>query len=70
MPVGRFLLFSTLGSLPWNAGLLLAGFLLGENYEALYAAVRPFEYVIYAIVILGGAYVIYRWIRGRGPARP
>lgn len=66
MPVGRFLLFSTLGSLPWNAGLLLAGYLLGENYEALYEWVRPYEYVIYAVVLLGGAYVIYRWAKGRG----
>jgi membrane protein DedA with SNARE-associated domain len=66
MPLGRFVLFSTLGSLPWNAGLLLGGFLLGENYKNLYEAVRPYELVIYAIVILGGAYVIYRWIRGGG----
>jgi membrane protein DedA with SNARE-associated domain len=65
MPVGRFVLFSTLGSLPWNAALLLAGYLLGANYEDLYQAVRPFEYVIYATVIAGGAYVIYRWARGR-----
>ncbi|HET6746029.1 MAG TPA: DedA family protein [Candidatus Limnocylindria bacterium] len=70
MPLGRFLVFSTLGSLPWNAALLLAGFLLGENYENLYAAVRPFEYVIYAVVIIGGAYVIYRWVRGRGNSAP
>ncbi|HEX6139777.1 MAG TPA: DedA family protein [Candidatus Limnocylindria bacterium] len=66
MPVGRFLLFSALGSLPWNAALLLAGYLLGENYQHLYEAIRPYEYVIYAIVILGGAYVIYRWASGRG----
>jgi membrane protein DedA with SNARE-associated domain len=66
MPLGRFLLFSTLGSLPWNAALLLAGILLGANYERLYDAVRPFELVIYAVVLVGGAFVIYRWIRGRG----
>jgi membrane protein DedA with SNARE-associated domain len=66
MPLGRFVLFSTLGSLPWNAALLLAGFLLGENYRHLYDAVRPFEYVIYAVVLIGGAYLIYRWLRARG----
>jgi membrane protein DedA with SNARE-associated domain len=66
MPIGRFVLFSTLGSLPWNAGLLLAGYLLGANYRHLYDAVRPYEYAIYAVVILGGAYVLYRWARGRG----
>ena len=32
MPMGRFLLFSTLGSLPWNAALIYAGFVVGENY--------------------------------------
>ncbi len=69
MPLGRFLLFSTLGSLPWNAALILAGYLLGENYETLYQAIRPFELIIYAVVLLGGAYVIYRWARGRGSAK-
>ena len=43
MPLGRFLLFSTLGSLPWNAALLLAGYLLGENYATLYEAIRPYR---------------------------
>ena len=66
MPVGRFLLFSALGSLPWNAALVLAGFLLGENYRRLYDAVRPYEYAIYAVVVLGTIYLIYRWLR---PAR-
>lgn len=66
MPVGRFLLFSALGSLPWNAALLYGGYLLGENYRSLYDAVRPFELPIYAAVLLGGAYLIYRWLRGRG----
>jgi membrane protein DedA with SNARE-associated domain len=64
MPVGRFILFSALGSLPWNAALLLGGYLLGANYRNLYDAVRPFEYVIYAVVVFGTLYLIYRWLRG------
>lgn len=63
MPLGRFLLFSALGSLPWNAALLFAGYLLGANYRHLYDAIRPFEYVIYALVLLGIAYLVYRWWR-------
>jgi len=66
MPVGRFLLFSALGSLPWNAALLLGGYLLGGNYRRLYDAIRPFELLIYVAVVVGVAYVIYRWLRGRG----
>jgi membrane protein DedA with SNARE-associated domain len=65
MPVGRFLAFSILGSLPWNAALLLGGQLLGANYEALYRTIRPFEYVIYAIVIVGIVAILVLWLRGR-----
>ena len=61
MPIGRFLLFSTLGSLPWNAALIVAGFVVGENYPQISAAMKPFEYVIYAVVI--GLVVLFaiRW---------
>ncbi|MEO8246678.1 MAG: DedA family protein [Chloroflexota bacterium] len=67
MPLGRFLLFSALGSLPWNAALLFAGYLLGANYRHLYDAIRPFEYVIYVLVLLGIAYLVYRWWRSGSP---
>ena len=65
MPAGRFVLFSALGSLPWNAALLLGGYLLGENYRRLYDAIRPYELVIYAIVLAGIAWVIWRWLHRR-----
>jgi membrane protein DedA with SNARE-associated domain len=67
MPIGRFLLFSALGSLPWNAALLLGGLLLGENYRRLYDTVKPYEYVIYVVVLIGFAYIVYRWL-SRGSA--
>ncbi len=63
MPLGRFVLFSALGSLPWNAALLLGGYLLGANYDRLYHAVRPFEYVIYVVVVIGLLFILYRWAR-------
>jgi len=65
MPIGRFLLFSILGSIPWNLALVTAGWVLGENYEALYEAIRPFEIVIYVVVVLGVAFILIRWARGR-----
>ena len=51
MPMGRFLLFSTLGSLPWNAALIYAGFVVGDNYPVIEATLKPYEYVIYVTVI-------------------
>ncbi|MGH2382286.1 MAG: DedA family protein [Candidatus Limnocylindria bacterium] len=61
MPLGRFLLFSTLGSLPWNAALIYAGLVVGDNYPEISAAMKPYEYVIYAVVI--GLVVVFvgRW---------
>ena len=61
MPMGRFLLFSTLGSLPWNLGLIYAGFVVGENYPQIEAALKPYEYVIYAIVIGFVVVLAARW---------
>jgi membrane protein DedA with SNARE-associated domain len=70
MPMGRFLLFSTLGSLPWNVALITAGFMVGENYPQIEAAIKPYEYVIYAAVIGLVVLVVARWQwgkrRGRG----
>lgn len=65
MPLGRFVLFSTLGSLPWNLALIVAGFALGENYEQIAATLKPYEYVIYAIVLLVVAVLVVRWIAGK-----
>jgi membrane protein DedA with SNARE-associated domain len=68
MPLGRFMLFSVLGSIPWNLVLIAAGWALGENYTALYEALRPYELLIDVVVVVAVMYVIYRWLRGRPAA--
>jgi membrane protein DedA with SNARE-associated domain len=68
MPMRRFLLFSALGSLPWNAALITAGFVVGENYDQIEAAIKPFEYVIYVVVIGLVLYLVARWLLGRSRA--
>ena len=62
MPFGRFVLFSTLGSLPWNLALIGAGFLVGENYEQIADTLKPYEYVIYAIVFAVVAVLVVRFV--------
>jgi membrane protein DedA with SNARE-associated domain len=61
MSMPRFLLFSTLGSLPWNLGLIAAGYVVGDNYEQIEAALKPYEYVIYAVVIGVVVIGVARW---------
>lgn len=65
MPMGRFLVYSTLGSLPWNAALIYAGFVVGENYDQIEAAIKPYEYVIYVVVLAIVAAVVIRWLLGK-----
>lgn len=65
MPMGRFILFSTLGSLPWNLALIYAGFLVGENYPQIEAAIKPYEYVVYVVVLFGIVAIAVRWYLGK-----
>jgi membrane protein DedA with SNARE-associated domain len=63
--MGRFLLFTMLGSIPWNAALIVAGLVVGQNYRQIEAALKPYEYVIYIVVVLVVGYFVMRWIRGK-----
>ncbi|MGI8999254.1 MAG: DedA family protein [Candidatus Limnocylindria bacterium] len=65
MPIGRFLIFSTLGSLPWNLALIYAGLVVGENYPQISAAMKPYEYAIYAVVIGLIVLFVVRWWWGK-----
>jgi membrane protein DedA with SNARE-associated domain len=68
MRLGRFLVFTALGTIPFNLALVVAGWLLGENYEEVAEALSPYELPIYILVGALTLIVIVRWIRGRGGA--
>ena len=69
MPMPRFLLFTTLGSVPWNLGLIYAGFLVGENYPVIEETIKPYEYVIYAVVIAAVVFLVVRFWWGKRQRR-
>lgn len=63
MPLGKFILFTFLGSLPWCFVLAFIGQQLGSHYDQLGTVFHGFDAVIIvAIVVLVGLY-IYRHIR-------
>jgi membrane protein DedA with SNARE-associated domain len=70
MPIGPFILFSTIGSLIWNAALIIAGFIVGENYEEIEAALKPYENIIYLVVIGVVVLLIVRWQLGKRRREP
>ena len=79
MPLGRFILFSTLGFTGSNEtgasakaashaadrALIGAGYVVGENYPQIEAALRPYELVIYVVVIGLVALLVGRWLLGK-----
>jgi membrane protein DedA with SNARE-associated domain len=70
MPIGPFILFSAIGSLIWNAALIIAGFIVGENYEEIEAALKPYENIIYLVVIGVVVLLIVRWQLGKRRREP
>lgn len=69
MPLGRFTLFSFLGSLPFTALLVFAGVQLGANWASVGAILKQFEYAILAVlVVIALAWIWIRIIRPRRAA--
>jgi membrane protein DedA with SNARE-associated domain len=66
MPLGKFIVYSALGSLPWNFALTLAGFELGKHWENVSAVLKPFTYFAGAVLVLS---VLWFWFGRRSNQR-
>ncbi len=55
MPLGQFLVFSSIGTLLWTAALASAGFLLGQAYSVIQDYVDPISTAV--LVTLVGVYI-------------
>lgn len=67
MPLGPFVLFTFLGSLPWTFALVFAGVQLGSNWEAIGGVLKRFEYAIVALLVV--AVAAWLWFRVVKPRR-
>ena len=68
MPLGRFIVYSTAGALPWSMLLVYAGTVLGANWVDIRHALQPFDLAIALAVVL--AVVLFVWWRLGMPGRP
>ena len=68
MPLGKFILFSTAGALPWSFLLVFAGQQLGSRWVDIRHALGPFDLAIAigALVLVG----LFVWWRLGMPGRP
>jgi len=64
MPFGRFLMFATLGSIPWIAGLGILGQAVGSHWTNWRHNLEYVDYVALALLIAAIVYVVIRRMRG------
>ena len=56
-----YTVYTAIGSAIWAFALAGAGYGLGTSYHGADHAFRYLEYAVVAGVVLGGAYLVYRW---------
>jgi membrane protein DedA with SNARE-associated domain len=64
MPLGKFIVYSTLGALPWSILLVYAGEQLGSRWQDIRHALQPFDLAIAVAVVAAVALFIW-WRLGR-----
>lgn len=62
MPLGRFVVYTVLGALPWNFGLALAGYKLGQHWDQVAHVIKPVTYGAAVVLLV----VVVWWWLGRG----
>lgn len=74
MPIRPFIVYSTLGAIPWTIALVYAGTVLGSNWTQIRDAMRPFDtFILLALVAAVVGFVLWRIVhtgvgRGDSPA--
>lgn len=63
MPLGRFSVFTFVGSLPWTFGLTLAGYSLASNWKAVSQDFTPISVVIGVLILAAIAWWVLRRLR-------
>lgn len=59
----KFSVYSFIGSFVWSLALASAGYVIGQHWEEIRNAMRPFDWVIIGVFILMVIYYIYRHVR-------
>lgn len=66
--MGRFMVYTILGSIVWNGAHVVAGWVLGENWEVVKQYATIIEFVVLAAVVV--AIVLFVWRRWRARQQP
>jgi membrane protein DedA with SNARE-associated domain len=61
MDLVLFTLYTAIGSLVWNTALIVAGYVLGDQWEKVEDFVGVFQYVVIALIVIVVAW--FAWVR-------
>jgi len=65
MPPVRFGVYTTIGCIPWTAGLAWAGYAVGANWQEIVNGFHGVTYIIAAIVVLAVIAAVWVFLRRR-----
>lgn len=60
MPIGRFLLLTTVGSAIWTTLLTVAGYILGANWSRVVDFISDYQKVVLGLIVVGVVYFVVR----------
>lgn len=60
MPLGRFTVLTTIGSIPWVVALAFAGKGLGSEWKTVRKGFEYFDYALIAVIVVGVVYLAMR----------
>ncbi|MCG8914924.1 DedA family protein [Actinokineospora sp. PR83] len=66
MPLWRFVALTTAGSLLWNSLFVVAGYLLGENWDRMEGFASVFEYLVIGLAVAAVVWFTVKRLRARG----
>ena len=69
MPMGKFIVYTFVGSFPWCLGLGWVGMKVGENREMLTAWFHRADVVIGILIVAGIAYFVWKQTSRRQTTR-
>ena len=64
MPLRKFLVWTTLGSLIWVAILTYAGFILGDRWQDIQSYLDQYKYVVKPVLIVLILFLIFKFVFG------
>jgi membrane protein DedA with SNARE-associated domain len=68
--IGRFMFYTIIGSILWNGGFVVLGWVLGENWQLVERYASIVEYTVLAAVAVGIVWFVWsRWKARRGSER-